>query len=110
MGSPGLTASLMALGIFFFGTAMFWCLFSSGGVVVVGWRARGLPFSVAWWGFVFPWGLLAFTALRIGTLIDVEAFKIVGCIFSVTTAAMWSVCTWRTHTRFWTGRAFIHET
>ncbi|KAL6772334.1 hypothetical protein ACKKBG_A29835 [Auxenochlorella protothecoides x Auxenochlorella symbiontica] len=103
---PGLTSALMAGGLFFFGAAVWWALFAALATVVVAARRRGLAYTVAWWGSVFPLGLLGLTALRLGTLLDVAALEVVGTVLSISTAVMWLTCSLMLAARIWDGSNF----
>lgn len=103
---PGLTSALMAGGLFFFGAAVWWAMFATLATVVVAVRQRGLQYTVAWWGSVFPLGLLGLTALRLGTLLHVGALEVVGTVLSLSTAVMWLVCSCLLAARIWDGSNF----
>lgn len=96
----------MAGGLFFFGAAVWWALFAALAAVVVAARRRGLAYTVAWWGSVFPLGLLGLTALRLGTLLDVAALEVVGTVLSISTAVMWLTCSLMLAARIWDGSNF----
>lgn len=108
LADPGLMAVLTVLGLFWFGAAMWWLALGLMAVGVECFKYRGLPYSTAWWGSVFPLGLLGLTALRFGMLLSIDAFTIVGIVLSLVTAAMWVFCTYAMTVRMWNGEHFRH--
>lgn len=90
-----------------FGIAMWWVCFAVMGVVTTAVRHRSLPYTVAWWGAVFPIGLLGFLALRLDVELDVLAFRYVGVVLSFITVAAWVYVALHTVHRLWSGSIFL---
>lgn len=74
-------------------------------------RAFALPtlpsYTPAWWGPVFPVGLSAALAFRLGEVLDVAAFGVVGCVVGFCCTCAWAVVVTVCCVDMYTGKMFV---
>uniref|UniRef100_A0A383VX02 C4-dicarboxylate transporter/malic acid transport protein n=1 Tax=Tetradesmus obliquus TaxID=3088 RepID=A0A383VX02_TETOB len=67
---------------------------------------QGIPFTLGWWGAVFPIGTFAGTTLALGHTFHSFAFTVAGAAFSCCQVAVWLFVASRTLYQGWAGDLF----
>ncbi|OIW30040.1 putative malic acid transport protein [Coniochaeta ligniaria NRRL 30616] len=84
-------ASIFA-GLLAWGMGTFWWLFAilsiTHGTADRG-RVRGIPYGLAAWSIVFPWGVYTNAALELGKLLDSVAFRVWSTALAITLVMTW---------------------
>lgn len=74
-------------------------------------RSFALPsfpsYTPAWWGPVFPVGLSAALAFRLGEILDVTAFGVVGCVVGFCCTCAWAVVVTVCLIDMYSGKMFV---
>jgi C4-dicarboxylate transporter/malic acid transport protein len=60
-----------------------------------------MPFNLGWWGFIFPLGVYAATTLKLGAILHLVFFDVLGVVLVMMLAVMWLIVASRT----WAGGA-----
>jgi tellurite resistance protein TehA-like permease len=95
----------MIAGILFWGLGLWWMLLAA---LITGRYAKaGIPFNLGWWGFTFPLGVYAVATLKLGAMLHLALFDVLGVIFVVTLAAMWAVVAAKTAKGAYRGNLFV---
>lgn len=68
---------------------------------------RKLPFNLGWWGLTFPLGVYALSTLALARATDTYFFQVLGQIFVMTLAVLWSIVAWRTTVGIYRGGLFV---
>jgi len=68
--------------------------------------AGKFPFSMGWWAFTFPIGVLATSTIQLGREFDSVVFNVLGSIFAFGVTAVWLLVFVKTLTRFISGEFF----
>ncbi|WIA13733.1 hypothetical protein OEZ85_007284 [Tetradesmus obliquus] len=67
---------------------------------------QGIPFTLGWWGAVFPIGTFAGTTLALGHTFHSFALTVAGAVFSCCQVAVWLFVATRTVYQGWAGDLF----
>ncbi|KAH8980605.1 voltage-dependent anion channel [Lactarius hatsudake] len=67
---------------------------------------RAPPFSLAYWGLIFPNGVYANLTIALGQVLDAAFFRVWGAVYAVVTLLLWIVVFSRTVVRVHDGRIF----
>ncbi len=107
MASIGTIASGIGViaGILLWGAGLWWTLLAI--LITIRHFRAGIPFNLGWWGYTFPLGVFTLTTLKLGTLLNMDAFSIFGTILFVVLALMWTVVAALTIHGGWKGHLFV---
>lgn len=64
------------------------------------------PFTITFWGMIFPNGVYANLTLQLAVTLDSELLRIWGAVYAVFTFSLWCFATWRTLPSVWDGSIF----
>ncbi|WQF87698.1 Putative transporter protein SLAC1/Mae1/ Ssu1/TehA [Colletotrichum destructivum] len=81
-------------GLTAWGLATFWWFFAIMGVLhafLDGSVPKKIPYTLAGWALVFPWGVYTNAAVQLGKLLDSEAFKVWSTCLAIMLVAIWLV-------------------
>lgn len=95
----------MIAGILFWGLGLWWMLLAV--LITVRYARAGLPFNLGWWGFTFPLGVYAVTTLKLGGMLQLVVFDVLGVVFVAGLAVMWGVVAARTAVGAYRGDLFV---
>ncbi|MCQ2995165.1 TDT family transporter [Pseudomonas syringae] len=108
-GLPGVgqVAAGMGLivGTLLWGFGLWWMLLAV--LVTVRYAREGIPFNLGWWGFIFPLGVYAVTTLKLGAMLDMAFFDVMGVFFVVVLSALWLVVASKTAQGAYRGNLFV---
>ena len=68
---------------------------------------QGLPFNLGWWGYTFPLGVFSVATLKLGTLLPIAAFNILGLGLVGALLVLWLFVGARTLRGAWRGDLFV---
>ncbi len=92
-------------GLLLWGYGLWW--FAMALLITIRYVRQGLPFNLGWWGYTFPLGVYAVATLRLGSLLPIGLFGILGSIFVALLCMMWVVVFTRTARGAWRGELFV---
>ena len=95
----------MIAGILFWGLGLWWMLLAV--LITVRYARAGIPFNLGWWGFTFPLGVYAVTTLKLGGVLQLVVFDVLGVVFVAGLAVMWAVVAARTAVGAYRGDLFV---
>ncbi|TDV54551.1 C4-dicarboxylate transporter/malic acid transport protein [Pseudomonas graminis] len=108
-GLPGVgeIASGLGLigGVILWGVGVWWCLMAL--LITVRYLRNGIPFNLGWWGFTFPLGVFALTTLKLGAVLHLGFFAVLGSVLVVALTALWLVIMKRTVSGAYNGKLFV---
>ncbi|WP_110948964.1 TDT family transporter [Pseudomonas bohemica] len=107
MRGAGEIASGLGLiaGIVLWGVGVWWLLMA--GLITARYLRNGIPFNLGWWGFTFPLGVFALTTLKLGAVLNLGFFEVLGSLLVVGLAALWLVIMKRTLVGAYKGELFV---
>ena len=91
------TARIMATAIYavsvpvalvIWGLGLVWLVLAVSSLVDL-WLVSKLTFNLGWWGFTFPLGVFATAAIKLGSVLDSGAFRVIGTMLAVTEVVLW---------------------
>jgi C4-dicarboxylate transporter/malic acid transport protein len=92
-------------GIILWGVGVWWLLMAV--LITVRYLRSGLPFNLSWWGFTFPLGVFALTTLKLGAVLNLGFFSILGSVLVAGLALLWLVIMRRTLIGAYKGELFV---
>lgn len=92
-------------GILFWGLGLWWMLLAA--LITARYVKAGIPFNLGWWGFTFPLGVYAVTTLKLGAVLHLGFFDVLGVLLVVMLAAMWAVVAAKTAVGAYRGNLFV---
>jgi C4-dicarboxylate transporter/malic acid transport protein len=107
LGGVGEIASGLGLiaGIILWGVGVWWLLMAV--LITVRYLRDGIPFNLGWWGFTFPLGVFALTTLKLGAVLQLEFFSMLGSVLVAGLAMLWLVIMRRTLVGAYKGELFV---
>lgn len=107
LGSVGEIASGLGLiaGIILWGVGVWWLLMAV--MITVRYLRNGIPFNLGWWGFTFPLGVFALTTLKLGAVLQLGFFSVLGSLLVASLAMLWLVIMRRTVVGAYKGELFV---
>lgn len=108
-GLPGVgeIASGLGLigGVILWGVGVWWCLMAL--LITARYLRNGIPFNLGWWGFTFPLGVFALTTLKLGALLHLGFFAVLGSVLVAALTVLWLVIMKRTVSGAYKGELFV---
>ena len=108
-GLPGVgeIASGLGLigGVILWGVGVWWCLMAL--LITARYLRNGIPFNLGWWGFTFPLGVFALTTLKLGALLHLGFFAVLGSVLVAALTVLWLVIMKRTMSGAYKGELFV---
>jgi C4-dicarboxylate transporter/malic acid transport protein len=92
-------------GIILWGVGVWWLLMAV--LITVLYLRNGLPFNLGWWGFTFPLGVFALTTLKLGAVLNLSFFSMLGSVLVAGLALLWLVIMRRTLIGAYKGELFV---
>ncbi|MGV8920113.1 MAG: TDT family transporter [Pseudomonas sp.] len=92
-------------GVIFWGLGVWWMLMAL--LITLRYLRNGIPFNLGWWGFTFPIGVYALTTLKLGSMLNLSFFSVVGTALVLGLAALWVVVMSRTVRGAYCGALFV---
>ncbi|WP_447649438.1 TDT family transporter [Pseudomonas abietaniphila] len=92
-------------GIILWGVGVWWLLMAV--LITVRYLRNGLPFNLGWWGFTFPLGVFALTTLKLGAVLNLSFFSMLGSVLVAGLALLWLVVMRRTLIGAYKGDLFV---
>ena len=92
-------------GIILWGVGVWWLLMAV--LITLRYLRNGLPFNLGWWGFTFPLGVFALTTLKLGAVLNLGFFSILGSVLVAGLALLWLVIMRRTLIGAYKGELFV---
>jgi C4-dicarboxylate transporter/malic acid transport protein len=92
-------------GVILWGVGVWWCLMAL--LITARYLRDGIPFNLGWWGFTFPLGVFALTTLKLGAVLDLAFFSVLGCALVAALAVLWLVIMKRTVRGAYRGELFV---
>jgi len=89
----------------FWGLGLWWMLLAL--LITARYAKGGIPFNLGWWGFTFPLGVYAVTTLKLGVILDLAFFDVLGVILVLMLAVMWLLVAAKTTTGAYRGNLFV---
>jgi C4-dicarboxylate transporter/malic acid transport protein len=107
LGGVGEIASGLGLiaGIILWGVGVWWLLMAV--LITVRYLRNGIPFNLGWWGFTFPLGVFALTTLKLGAVLQLGFFSVLGSLLVASLAMLWLVIMRRTLLGAYKGELFV---
>ncbi|TEA14049.1 Sulfite efflux pump SSU1 [Colletotrichum sidae] len=84
----------MFAGLAAWGLGTFWWFFAIMGIITVSFeqrRPKPIPYSLAGWALVFPWGVYTNAAIQLGKLLDSRAFRVWSTCLAIMLVVIWLV-------------------
>ncbi|MEN4750828.1 TDT family transporter [Pseudomonas sp. Ps21-P2] len=108
-GLPGVgeIASGLGLigGVILWGVGVWWCLMAL--LITARYLRNGIPFNLGWWGFTFPLGVFALTTLKLGAVLHLMFFAVLGSVLVAALSVLWLLIMKRTVTGAYKGELFV---
>jgi C4-dicarboxylate transporter/malic acid transport protein len=92
-------------GVILWGVGVWWCLMAL--LITARYLRDGIPFNLGWWGFTFPLGVFALTTLKLGAVLHLAFFSVLGCALVAALAVLWLVTMKRTAGGAYRGELFV---
>jgi C4-dicarboxylate transporter/malic acid transport protein len=92
-------------GIILWGVGVWWLLMAV--LITVRYLRNGIPFNLGWWGFTFPLGVFALTTLKLGAVLQLGFFSVLGSLLVASLAMLWLVIMRRTLVGAYKGELFV---
>lgn len=92
-------------GIALWGFGLWWILMAL--LITIRYFRAGIPFNLGWWGFTFPLGVYSLATLRLGHVLQLSFFDVVGCVLVAMLVMMWFIVGSRTLKGAWRGELFV---
>ncbi|MBD8755431.1 TDT family transporter [Pseudomonas fragariae (ex Marin et al. 2024)] len=107
MASIGAVAEGIGLigGVLFWGLGLWWMVLA---LLITGrYFKAGIPFNLGWWGFTFPLGVYAVTTLKLGSMLHLAFFDIMGMVLVLLLVVMWIIVAAKTLAGAYRGNLFV---
>jgi len=95
----------LIVGTLLWGLGLWWLLLAV--LITARYAKEGIPFNLGWWGFIFPLGVYALTTLKLGAMLDLAFFDVLGVFFVAALSAMWLVVASKTANGAYRGHLFV---
>lgn len=95
----------LIVGILFWGLGLWWMLLAT--LITARYSKAGIPFNLGWWAFTFPLGVYAVATLKLGAMLQLMFFDVLGVVFVAMLAAMWMVVAAKTAAGAYRGHLFV---
>ncbi|AHF66032.1 hypothetical protein PCH70_08790 [Pseudomonas cichorii JBC1] len=95
----------LIVGILFWGLGLWWLTLAL--LITLRYFKTGIPFNLGWWGFIFPLGIYAATTLKLGAMLDLVFFSVMGVVLVILLAVMWLIVASRTWAGAYRGNLFV---
>jgi len=95
----------LIVGILFWGLGLWWMLLAA--LITARYSKAGIPFNLGWWAFTFPLGVYAVATLKLGAVLQLMFFDVLGVVFVAMLAAMWMVVAAKTAAGAYRGHLFV---
>lgn len=107
MGNIGDVAEGIGLigGLLFWGLGLWWMVLAL--LITTRYFRAGIPFNLGWWGFTFPLGVYALATLKLGALLHLVFFDVVGVVLVLMLAVMWVIVAAKTLAGAYRGNLFV---
>lgn len=92
-------------GVLFWGLGLWWMVLAL--LITRRYFKAGIPFNLGWWGFTFPLGVYAVTTLKLGSLLHLAFFNVVGVALVLMLAIMWVIVAAKTLAGAYRGNLFV---
>ncbi len=92
-------------GIILWGVGLWWIVMAV--LITVRYFRAGIPFNLGWWGFTFPLGVYSLATLRLGSMLHLSFFDVVGCVLVAALVLMWLLVGTRTVQGAYRGELFV---
>lgn len=92
-------------GLALWGFGLWWLLLAI--LITIRYFRRGNSFNLGWWGYTFPLGVFAIATLKLGAVLQLSFFAIVGAGLVTTLILMWCVVASKTLHGGWKGQLFV---
>ncbi|WP_397449301.1 TDT family transporter [Pseudomonas sp. NA-150] len=92
-------------GVTLWGLGLWWMLMAV--LITVRYLRNGIPFNLGWWGFTFPLGVYASTTLKLGSVLNLSFFSLLGTLLVLSLVALWVVVMARTVRGAYRGELFV---
>ncbi len=92
-------------GLLLWAYGLWWA--AMAGLITVRYLREGLPFNLGWWGYIFPLGVFAVATLKLGTMLPIPFFSILGVGLVGVVLALWLLISARTLYGAWNGTLFV---
>jgi C4-dicarboxylate transporter/malic acid transport protein len=92
-------------GVILWGVGVWWCLMAL--LITARYLRDGIPFNLGWWGFTFPLGVFTLTTLKLGAVLHLAFFSVLGCGLVAALAVLWLVIMKRTVRGAYRGELFV---
>lgn len=92
-------------GVILWGVGVWWCLMAL--LITARYLRDGIPFNLGWWGFTFPLGVFALTTLKLGAVLHLAFFSVLGCVLVAALSVLWLVIMKRTVRGAFRGELFV---
>lgn len=89
-----LAGGSLLLGIIMWGIASWWFLLSV--LITCRYLSQGIPFNTGWWGYIFPAGIYSLASLKIGMLLNINFFIILGQGIALFLIPVWLIVSGKT--------------
>ncbi|WP_249672133.1 TDT family transporter [Pseudomonas abieticivorans] len=87
------------------GFGLWWMLLAV--LITLRYLRSGIPFNLGWWGFIFPLGVYTLATVRLGEVLHMSFFTVVGQVLVVVLALMWLMVFGKTVRGAWRGELFV---
>ncbi|UZJ59378.1 TDT family transporter [Pseudomonas sp. KU26590] len=108
-GLPGVGEIASGLGligaVILWGVGVWWCLMAL--LITARYLRNGIPFNLGWWGFTFPLGVFALTTLKLGAVLHLGFFAVLGSVLVAALTVLWLVIMKRTVSGAYKGELFV---
>ncbi|MEA9587171.1 TDT family transporter [Xanthomonas sp. WHRI 10064A] len=92
-------------GVLFWGLGAWWLLLSV--LITARYFRAEVPFNLGWWGFTFPLGVYAVATLKLGALVQLMFFNLLGVALVAVLGVVWAVVAARTLAGAYRGNLFV---
>lgn len=92
-------------GLLLWGFGLWWLALATL-ITIRYWRARA-PFNLGWWGYTFPIGVYTVATFKLGTVLQLGFFGIMGTALTLVLTAMWLLVGAKTIAGGWRGNLFV---
>lgn len=92
-------------GVLFWGLGLWWMVLAL--LITVRYFKQGIPFNLGWWGFTFPLGVYAVTTLKLGQMLQMPFFDVMGVVLVAVLVVMWVIVAAKTLMGAYRGNLFV---
>jgi C4-dicarboxylate transporter/malic acid transport protein len=92
-------------GLLLWGFGLWWLALATL-ITIRYWRA-GVPFNLGWWGYTFPLGVYTVATFRLGAMLHLGFFGVMGSVLTIALATMWLLVGVKTVAGAWRGNLFV---